>query len=48
MGLGYMGLPLAVEKAKAGFETMGFDVQEKKVAMVNAGKTISATWWTAI
>ena len=38
VGLGYVGLPLAVEKAKAGFETMGFDVQEKKVAMVNAGE----------
>ena len=31
VGLGYVGLPLAVEKAKAGFKTIGFDVQEKKV-----------------
>lgn len=37
VGLGYVGLPLAVEKAKAGFETMGFDVQVEKVNMVNAG-----------
>ena len=37
-GLGYVGLPLAVEKAKAGFKTIGFDVQEKKVKMVNEGK----------
>lgn len=37
LGLGYVGLPLAVEKAKAGFRTIGFDVQEKKVAMVNKG-----------
>ncbi len=37
IGLGYVGLPLAVEKAKAGFRTIGFDVQEQKVAMVNAG-----------
>lgn len=37
VGLGYVGLPLAVEKAKAGFHTIGFDVQEQKVAMVNAG-----------
>ena len=37
-GLGYVGLPLAVEKAKAGFKTIGFDVQEAKVNMVNAGK----------
>lgn len=38
VGLGYVGLPLAVEKAKAGFKTIGFDIQESKVAMVNAGK----------
>ena len=37
VGLGYVGLPLAVEKAKAGFETKGFDVQKEKVDMVNAG-----------
>lgn len=37
VGLGYVGLPLAVEKAKAGFKTIGFDVQEKKVEMVNSG-----------
>ncbi|SMP62375.1 UDP-N-acetyl-D-glucosamine dehydrogenase [Sphaerochaeta associata] len=37
IGLGYVGLPLAVEKAKAGFKTTGFDVQQKKVAMVNQG-----------
>ncbi|MEG1529113.1 MAG: nucleotide sugar dehydrogenase [Clostridia bacterium] len=36
-GLGYVGLPLAVEKAKAGFKTIGFDVQQAKVDMVNAG-----------
>lgn len=38
VGLGYVGLPLAVEKAKAGFCTVGFDVQPEKVAMVNEGK----------
>ncbi len=37
VGLGYVGLPLAVEKAKAGFKTIGFDVQSSKVDMVNAG-----------
>ena len=37
VGLGYVGLPLAVEKAKAGFKTTGFDVQKSKVDMVNAG-----------
>lgn len=37
VGLGYVGLPLAVEKAKAGFKTIGFDVQKQKVEFVNAG-----------
>ena len=37
VGLGYVGLPLAVEKAKAGFKTIGFDVQKSKVDSVNAG-----------
>ncbi|MBL4931523.1 MULTISPECIES: nucleotide sugar dehydrogenase [Clostridium] len=37
VGLGYVGLPLSVEKAKAGFETIGFDVQDEKVRMVNEG-----------
>lgn len=37
VGLGYVGLPLAVEKAKAGYKTIGFDVQKQKVDMVNAG-----------
>lgn len=38
VGLGYVGLPLAVEKAKAGFKTIGFDVQKTKVDMVNRGE----------
>lgn len=38
IGLGYVGLPLAVEKAKAGFKTIGFDVQESKVEAVNRGE----------
>ncbi len=37
VGLGYVGLPLAVEKAKAGFKTIGFDVQDEKVQLVNQG-----------
>lgn len=37
VGLGYVGLPLAVEKAKAGFKTIGFDVQQEKVDLVNQG-----------
>jgi UDP-N-acetyl-D-glucosamine dehydrogenase len=37
IGLGYVGLPLAVEKAKAGYKTIGFDIQPQKVDMVNQG-----------
>ena len=37
IGLGYVGLPLAVEKAKAGYRVIGFDVQPHKVDMVNQG-----------
>jgi UDP-N-acetyl-D-glucosamine dehydrogenase len=39
VGLGYVGLPLAVEFAKAGFAVTGIDVQESKVAGVNAGRS---------
>jgi len=38
IGLGYVGLPLAVEKAKVGYKTIGFDIQEKKVHWVNKGQ----------
>lgn len=38
VGLGYVGLPLALEKAKAGFKTIGFDIQEDKVNAVNKGE----------
>lgn len=38
IGLGYVGLPLAVEKAKAGFKTIGFDINSDRVADVNQGK----------
>ena len=37
VGLGYVGLPLAVEKAKAGYKTIGFDIQAHKVEKVNQG-----------
>jgi len=37
IGLGYVGLPLAVEKAKAGYKTIGFDIQPEKVKLVNEG-----------
>ncbi|WP_392454664.1 nucleotide sugar dehydrogenase [Chryseomicrobium aureum] len=37
VGLGYVGLPLSVEKAKAGYTVIGFDVQQSKVELVNKG-----------
>ncbi|MEO8368476.1 MAG: nucleotide sugar dehydrogenase [Candidatus Solibacter sp.] len=37
VGLGYVGLPLAVEFARAGFTVTGIDVSEEKVRRVNAG-----------
>jgi UDP-N-acetyl-D-glucosamine dehydrogenase len=37
VGLGYVGLPLAVELANAGFRVLGFDVQQKVVDGLNAG-----------
>jgi UDP-N-acetyl-D-glucosamine dehydrogenase len=39
IGLGYVGLPLAVEFARAGFDVTGFDVDETKNAQINAGKS---------
>ena len=39
IGLGYVGLPLAVEFATAGLETVGVDLSEEKVAQINAGKS---------
>jgi UDP-N-acetyl-D-glucosamine dehydrogenase len=37
VGLGYVGLPLAVEFAKAGFSVTGIDLDESKAKRVNAG-----------
>ena len=39
IGLGYVGLPLAVEMAKVGFRVHGIDVNPRKVSMVNKGKS---------
>jgi len=38
IGLGYVGLPLAVEKAKAGFTVLGFDIQQQKVDKISRGE----------
>lgn len=37
IGLGYVGLPLAVEKGKVGFTVLGFEIDESKVKRVNSG-----------
>ena len=39
IGLGYVGLPLASEFASRGFKATGFEVDEKKVAEINAGRS---------
>ncbi len=39
MGLGYVGLPLAVSFAKAGFRTLGTDILSKRVEKVNSGES---------
>jgi UDP-N-acetyl-D-glucosamine dehydrogenase len=40
LGLGYVGLPLAREFATAGLRVVGFDIDEKKVRILNAGRSI--------
>ena len=37
IGLGYVGLPLAIEFAHAGFKAIGIDVDQRKVDSVNGG-----------
>ena len=37
VGLGYVGLPLALAFSKAGFQVLGFDIQQKRVDWVNKG-----------
>jgi UDP-N-acetyl-D-glucosamine dehydrogenase len=39
IGLGYVGLPLAVELARAGVKVIGFDVNAERVAELNAGRS---------
>ena len=42
IGLGYVGLPLAVEFAKAGFETVGVDLDDAKVRRIESGDPCDA------
>ena len=37
IGLGYVGLPLCLEMANAGFDVTGIDVDEEKVKKINKG-----------
>jgi UDP-N-acetyl-D-glucosamine dehydrogenase len=39
MGLGYVGLPLALVTVKAGFKVLGFDTDNTRVAQINAGRS---------
>jgi len=39
IGLGYVGLPLVVEFVKAGFEVIGFDIDEEKISALNEGRS---------
>src|SRR5438105_2307236 len=39
VGLGYVGLPLAVELGKAGFHATGIDLDARKVEAINAGRS---------
>ena len=38
VGLGYVGLPLAVAFSQAAFKVLGFDMQQKRVGLVNKGQ----------
>ena len=42
VGLGYVGLPLAVVFSEAGFKVLGIDVQQKRVDAVNQGQSYIA------
>jgi len=39
IGLGYVGLPLAVEFAEEGFKVLGFDISKPKIKLINSGKS---------
>lgn len=42
VGLGYVGLPLALAFSEAGFKVSGFDIQQKRVNLVNQGRSYIA------
>ena len=44
VGLGYVGLPLLMEFVEQGFKTVGFDIDDNKVNILNKGKIIYKTY----
>ena len=40
IGLGYVGLPLAITAAKSGYKVVGVDINLDKVTQINSGKTV--------
>jgi len=42
VGLGYVGLPLAVAFSESGFKVLGFDIQQRRVDLINHGKSYIA------
>jgi len=42
VGLGYVGLPLAIAFSQVGFKVLGFDTQSKKVNLINKGQSYIA------
>ena len=39
IGLGYVGLPLAIAQAEAGFKVTGYEISKEKIKLLNAGKS---------
>ena len=39
LGQGYVGLPVAVRAAEVGFDVVGYDVEERKVSLLNDGRS---------
>lgn len=42
-GLGYVGLPLAIRFSEAGFQVIGFDIDEEKTSAINHGRSYIKT-----
>src|SRR5215203_916458 len=39
IGLGYVGVPLALSASQAGFKVLGFDIDSERVAQINSGQS---------